>query len=988
MTTAQQKLDSVTKQRTDAKTAVKSTMQSLAASTRQPRDQLDELKRVEYTAREAGCPVAELSAVVAEVDKLRSQLLRTLKECTAPLPAMLDLNALDSAIKAADGEVSASELKSARHKLQSVKVGREHAARQLQTAMSDASSIKVGTAGGLVKAIPQAVDFGVSASSVESARQKLQAIVDASGKRLKSASSSGAPGFELIHLLRQALDDAKVVNAELRKTSDTLCPKSIAEDELRKSQEALSKATRDVTSTLLSATQQAREELERRKDASFVEVDVTVHLTFVQIALTYDAIEAEASRVKSKFDTMESQTTSGGDVKYKVAEFMRPPAIVQGREFLPRRQDILKLDEKAFAPPDEVFATLAGNKKRPRRVITLSHGWRMDGRPDPDGLELERIRRWLKEERPNQKTMGIDQFFLFYDWASAPQPNHEGEYVDEPTDEGTKQMQQDRFNNALGDMTRLYASIIGTSVLRLAPKAMPPPPPDVFEGVVSFLWGKKVLVIDGRDDARLQREAETDLVSAIAQASKNTLTAGRDFDILAVGAVTKYRGGKRKINVRFASQDQAVKIFHALGFKVAIPGYNDRTYAMRKFCMHETCSAALTEALIRSKGAEKQVKQIEDADKVLPKLINISYGADSDAHQMQRTGDDEDALKRAEDNLNEVSETPLNDDDELLMQLRQFDEEIKEAKAHAGDVKSQFKKNQRLGKFLVEERLFEESCTRPEMNSFFFAVTELPVFLEEDEERQVKIIGGKVLLSRNEDSDTFDVLGLCSQMLWGALWKPEASEYELTVERVEPNGRATLSDGRKKFFSRPMEFVTEEFKQRLAAEVLKTMGTSGSSIGAKASRQEAGTVSVHKLARIKRDMQFGNARRSSSRASDGDDAAADDHDGQRLLSSGSKAGSSGFWSWVPMRKGRVVQIGDVNVNARHPSSRASKASVLPSTSAKVQGESARWGGSRGSRMLGLGGPSRLQREAAREAALRRKERESGGQPDALVVEVQ
>ena len=109
---------------------------------------------------------------------------------------------------------------------------------------------------------------------------------------------------------------------------------------------------------------------------------------------------------------------------------------------LPRCQE---LPEEAFFPPEEAAALLENGS---RSVFVLSYGWQTASQPDPQGVTLRTLVRYLSN------TVDVGTCAIFMDFCCIPQhPRSEEE--------------ERRFQEGLKNMTSLYASITGTAVLQI-----------------------------------------------------------------------------------------------------------------------------------------------------------------------------------------------------------------------------------------------------------------------------------------------------------------------------------------------------------------------------------------------------------------------------------------------------------------------------------------------------------------------------------------
>ena len=113
----------------------------------------------------------------------------------------------------------------------------------------------------------------------------------------------------------------------------------------------------------------------------------------------------------------------------------------------------------AFFEPEEAAALLA---RGDRSVLALSYTWLTRSHPDPHGVTLSHLFRFLSEHADSYRECA-----LFWDFASLPQPDETG-YLDKDS--------QATFAKALEVMYSPYASVKGTTVLQIkdAHENLPP----------------------------------------------------------------------------------------------------------------------------------------------------------------------------------------------------------------------------------------------------------------------------------------------------------------------------------------------------------------------------------------------------------------------------------------------------------------------------------------------------------------------------------
>lgn len=165
-----------------------------------------------------------------------------------------------------------------------------------------------------------------------------------------------------------------------------------------------------------------------------------------------------------------------GSIKLIRAEFLRSGALNR----IKRRQELEALEKEQglhiFVPAKQAVKLL---KKSKRKIGVLTYGWNTPGDPDPTGTYLAAVCRFLLSG------MGEHVEALFWDYASLPQsPRTVAE--------------ESIFEDALECMGGLYASALGTTVLRHASVPARPseldgeilvfiPPPETCP--IAPLWG-------------------------------------------------------------------------------------------------------------------------------------------------------------------------------------------------------------------------------------------------------------------------------------------------------------------------------------------------------------------------------------------------------------------------------------------------------------------------------------------------------------------
>ncbi len=139
-----------------------------------------------------------------------------------------------------------------------------------------------------------------------------------------------------------------------------------------------------------------------------------------------------------------AEVLASGAIKLIGADFMKQST----QPHLLRRQDLeaLERDEQiaVFLEPDEAVALLRSNN---RAIAALTYGWVTPDHPDVTDEYLANVRRFLNHP------LGAHIGGCFWDFGSLPQ---------RPRTDAEKKL----FNQALGCMGDVYASAMGTTVVR------------------------------------------------------------------------------------------------------------------------------------------------------------------------------------------------------------------------------------------------------------------------------------------------------------------------------------------------------------------------------------------------------------------------------------------------------------------------------------------------------------------------------------------
>jgi len=195
-----------------------------------------------------------------------------------------------------------------------------------------------------------------------------------------------------------------------------------------------------------------------------------------------------------------------GHIRMLDADYLRSGKITK----MLRRQDMPK---EAFLAPEVAAAHI---EEGLRKAGGLTYGWQCCVDPDPTGAVIKAVIRFLKSPEGQHITC------LFWDFSSLWQNPRSEE-------------QDTEFGLALDVMAYLYASPVGTTVLRF--KKMPPVPPEMAKTLAVF---------------KVDAGAEADLRAALERAG-------------VAGAALEYVGAKKVWQVVLASADAAEAALGKLG---------------------------------------------------------------------------------------------------------------------------------------------------------------------------------------------------------------------------------------------------------------------------------------------------------------------------------------------------------------------------------------------------------------------------------------
>ena len=352
-----------------------------------------------------------------------------------------------------------------------------------------------------------------------------------------------------------------------------------------------------VAEELLRKGEASDKELRKILNAPYTLVSLEVLLSALpEVLLTRNELEKKGHAVRSALETWMGEKPTVGRITIHQVE--RQAELQQSNPFLPRSQDLFSAAPGAFTDANEAAGRLIQQR---HRVLVLSHGWRSDVQPDPDGKELRAIRSWLKRQDPAT----LKNCSLFYDWVSVRQREpHTGQMTDQD---------HAAFDEALNLMGNLFASVHGTSVLRLAPEKMPDAPAEL-QGIIWLIF----------EDVDLSTAGLHEVLQMA----------------IAVGRPVKHRYGY-KVTLRFKSKEAAIDglaraeqrwpWFHRCfphNSKQAMPedwpfvhgyGYNEVPYSERKWTIFESGVADATKALLRHERA-----YVRESNAV-PKLVELKF---------------------------------------------------------------------------------------------------------------------------------------------------------------------------------------------------------------------------------------------------------------------------------------------------------------------------------------------------------------------------
>ena len=179
-----------------------------------------------------------------------------------------------------------------------------------------------------------------------------------------------------------------------------------------------------------------------------------------------------------------------------------------------RRQE---LPEEAFFTNEEAVALF---DRADRSILYLSYRWLTAAHPDPHGMTLSAVRRFLRSEA------GLGKCAMCWDFASLPQKDRDGlRYAEEAA----------TFKEALVGLPYFFASVCGTAIVLL--KDIQPRPSEYDGRVIVF------------DKAFSQLTSEKDVKADLERFG---------------GHITEIAIKAGEAHVTFATHDQAIDCIAAL----------------------------------------------------------------------------------------------------------------------------------------------------------------------------------------------------------------------------------------------------------------------------------------------------------------------------------------------------------------------------------------------------------------------------------------
>ena len=295
-----------------------------------------------------------------------------------------------------------------------------------------------------------------------------------------------------------------------------------------------------------------------------------------------------------ELDVPVREALANGSIRLLDAEWLRSTSSANAPKRMQRRQDLEEGERTAseyhhddgqvplspFLSAQEAVRLLGAGD---RSVGVLSYGWTTRGDPDPLGSYLQGMRLFLRGPK-GQHIKGV-----FWDFACLHQrPRTEAE--------------DDHFSSALGVMAALYASVVGTTVIRH--KGIPPRPKEM-DGVI---------MVDSVQDTP---ETEAELKAALAKhgALKSMEKQDSDGDGCCCFKVSFETHKAAQSAVAFLRDTPPSSLSGCEVWEA----YNSRPYADRGWCHLE--SAVGTEVVARAEYYADLAAQLH---RLPPKFLDIS----------------------------------------------------------------------------------------------------------------------------------------------------------------------------------------------------------------------------------------------------------------------------------------------------------------------------------------------------------------------------
>jgi hypothetical protein len=247
-----------------------------------------------------------------------------------------------------------------------------------------------------------------------------------------------------------------------------------------------------------------------------------------------------------------------------------------GRVIMRRRQELP--EEEAFFTNEEAVALL---DRADRSILALSYRWLTALHPDPHGMALLAVRRFLRSEA------GLDKCGMFWDFTSLPQKDiANGQRTPE---------EADTMKRGLAGMGNFYASTCGTAVVQL--KDIPPRPSEYDGRMIVF------------DQAFSESTSEKDVRALLERFG---------------GKITKFAIKAGEAHVIFATHEQAERCIAALREegRSACTMYNETAYSrdcgepFSGWCTFEQGVSKLVAAHLN-----KASRQAKERSAVLPERL-------------------------------------------------------------------------------------------------------------------------------------------------------------------------------------------------------------------------------------------------------------------------------------------------------------------------------------------------------------------------------